>query len=193
MIKKLILAVFVASLITQAKLSRGEEFTFRNATWGMTQEEVVASESRLDPVSTNENTIRYKTQLLGRNVQLVYFFAQNKLTRTAYMLDDNYLNSNHFLNTYQRFKSALTRKYGPPLKEETTWTNDTFRNVSLKRGLALSLGHTEYFSNWETPQTRINLSLKEENFYVQCRIEYWSKEYSYLAEEARKEDLVDPF
>ena len=193
MFKKLILVVFVVSLVTQAKLSQGEDFTFRNSNWGMTKEAVAASENRLDPVSINKNSIAYKTQLLGKNVQLMYFFTQNRLTGSAYKLDDNYLNSNHFLNTYKTFKAALIRKYGSPAEETTTWTNDTFRNVRLKRGLALSLGHTEYFSNWETPQTRINISLKEENYYVQCLIEYWSKEHTYLADENRKEDILDPF
>ena len=193
MIKKLILAVFVVSLVTQAKLSQGENLTFRNSEWGMTKDQVTASESSLDPVSVNGQSITYKTQILGKNVELLYLFSQNRLIGTAYKLDDNYLNSNHFLNTYKRFKTALTRKYGQPQNEDTTWTDNTFKNVSLKRGLALSLGHTEYLSKWETPQTMIKLSLKEENYHVLCLIEYWSKEYTYMSEETTKEDILDPF
>jgi hypothetical protein len=73
-----------------------------------------------------------------------------------------------------------------------------FRNVSQKRGLALSLGHTEYFANWETAISRISIRLKEENYYVLCAIEYWSKEYPYLAGEIKEEDfkiedIIDPF
>lgn len=193
MIRKLLFVVFVVSLVLQAKVSRSEDYTFRKSNWGMSQEEVTASESGVDPVAINANTITFKTQLLGKKVELMYLFYQNKLTGSAYKLDDNYLNSNHFLNAYNRFKAALTQKYGPPLDEAVTWTNNTFRNASLKRGLALSLGHTEYYSSWETPQTRINMSLKEDNYYVRCHIEYWSKELSYLAEEARKKDILDPF
>ncbi len=193
MTKKLIFVVFVVSLVTQAKLSQSEDHTFRNAKWGMSAKEVTASESGVDPASIDENTIRYKTQILGKNVELMYLFYQNKLTGATYRLEDNYLNSNHFLNTYNKFKAALTQKYGPPQDEAITWTNDTLRNVSLKRGLALSLGHTEYYSSWETPQTTINMSLKEDNYHVQCRIDYWSKELAYLAEETRKDDILDPF
>jgi hypothetical protein len=65
--------------------------------------------------------------------------------------------------------------------------------VSHKKGLALSLGHTEYSANWETPSTFISLSLKEENYWVLCVIEYRSKEYTYLAENVKKADVVDPF
>ena len=193
MLKKLIFVVFIVSLVSQANLGRSEDYTFRKAKWGMAPKEVTASESGVDPVSIDESTITYKTQILGKNVELMYLFYQNKLTGATYRLDDNYLNSNHFLSTYNKFKAALTQKYGPPQDETITWTNDTLRNVSLKRGLALSLGHTEYYSSWETPQTTINMTLKEDNYHVHCRIEYWSKELFYLAGETRKEDILDPF
>ena len=198
MYRKLIILIFIMSFSTPLSLGWSEGYSFRNTKWGMTKEEVTASEIKIDPVEVNKNTIRYKTQILGKNVGLIYLFSQNKLVKTAYKLDDNYLNSRHFLNTYRRFKAALTRKYGPPKEESTNWLNDTYRNVSHKKGLALSLGHTEYFANWETAISRINIRMKEENYYVVCLIEFWSKEHPYLAGEIneddfKKEDIIDPF
>jgi hypothetical protein len=193
MFKKLIFLICVISLCAHASSGWGENFNFRYCKWGMAAEDVIASEKKLEPVESNPNIIRYKTEILGRHVELAYLFSQNKLIGSFYKLDDNYLNSNHFLTTYNKFKAALTEKYGFFADETTHWTNDTFRNVSQKKGLALSLGQVEYFSDWDTPSTRINLSLKEENYYVLCVIEYWSKEFAYLSEEAKKEDAIDPF
>lgn len=198
MFRKLIFLIYIVSLSTPLRLGWCEDFSFRNSKWGMTQEEVTASEIKMDPVEINENTIKYKTQILGKNVELIYLFSQNKLAGAAYKLDDNYLNSHHFLNTYRQFKAALNQKYGQPVEETTNWLNDRFRNVNQKRGLALSLGHTEYFASWETANTKISTSLKEENYYVLCLIEYWSKEYQYLTEAIKaksvgKEDVIDPF
>jgi len=181
------------SLFAYVKSGWGENYDFRYSRWGMAAQDVIASEKKLDPVETNENIIRYKTRILGKNVELVYLFYQNKLIGSFYRLEDNYLNSSHFLTAYNRFKAALTRKYGSPIKETTNWTNETYRNVSQKKGLALSLGHIQYFSDWETPSTSVSLNMKEENYYVLCVIEYWSKEYASLAEEAGKEDTIDPF
>jgi hypothetical protein len=67
--------------------------------------------------------------------------------------------------------------------------------VSLLAQAHLSHGQNFTFrnTNWETAETIINLSLKEENYYVLCLIEYWSKEHTVLAEETGKEDLLDPF
>ena len=198
MFRNLIFIIYIVGLLTPLEMGWCEDYSFRNSKWGMTQEEVTASETKMDPVEINKNTITYKTQILGKNVELIYLFSGNKLVGAAYKLNDNYLNSHHFLNTYRKFKAALTQKYGPPREEMTNWLDDTFRNVNQKRGLALSLGHTEYFAGWETANTKISTSLKEENYYVLCVIEYWSKKYPYFAEENKvkkieEEDIIDPF
>ncbi len=191
MSRKLLALLFIITLSAQTKLTWGENYTFRFTRWGMSSEEVIASESKLDPIAKSENFIKYKTQILGKNVELIYLFSQNKLIKSSYKLEDNYINSQHFITTYQKFKVALSQKYGPAKKEEIIWLNDAYRNVSNKRGLALSLGHVEYFAFWETPVTSIACSLKEENFYVNCAIEYSSKELSALQQEIKKEDKMD--
>jgi len=178
--KKLIFLICIAGLLTPLSLSWGENYGFRNSKWGMTREEVTTLEVKMDPVEVNKNTIRYKTQILGRNVELIYLFSQNKLAGAAYRLDDNYLNSNHFLNTYRQFTAALTQKYGPPGEEKINWLNDKFKNENQKRGLALSLGHTEYFASWETASSIISTILKEKNHDVLCLIEYRGKGYPYM-------------
>ncbi|CAB1058480.1 hypothetical protein D1BOALGB6SA_3236 [Olavius sp. associated proteobacterium Delta 1] len=198
MFRKLIFIIYIVGLLAPLRMGWCEDYSFRNSKWGLTKEAVTASEIKMDPVEINENTIKYKTQILENNVELIYLFSQNKLAGAVYKLNDNYLNSHHFLNTYKKFKAALTQKYGQPREEMTNWLNDTFRNVSQKRGLALSLGHTEYFANWETAISNISIRLKEENYSVLCVIEYWSKEYPYLSEENKvehinKEDIIDPF
>lgn len=192
MCRKLLVMSFIIILSVQAKLSWGENYTFRFTNWGMTSEEVIASESKLDPIEKNENFIKYKTQVLGIRVELVYLFAQNKLIGSSYRLEDNYLNSQHFTTTYQKFKVALAKKYGPAKKEEIIWLDDAYRNVSNKRGLALSLGHVEYLTFWETPDTNIACSLKEENLYINCSVKYSSKELLALQQEIKEADKMDP-
>jgi hypothetical protein len=192
MFRKPLVVAFIIILSAQAKLSWGENYDFRFTRWGMTPEEVTASESKLDPIEKGGNLIKYKTQILGKNVELVYLFAQNKLIGSSYKLEDNYLNSQHFITTYQKLKAALAQKYGPAQKDEIIWSNDAYRNVNNKRGLALSLGHVKYLAIWETPDTTITCSLKEENFYVNCSVEYSSKQLSALQQEIKKEDKMDP-
>jgi len=190
--RKFLILVFIASISVQAKLSWSEDFTFRYTRWGMTAEEVIASESKLEPIEKSENMIKYETQVLDRNVELVYLFVKNQLAGSSYKINENYLNPQHFITSYRKFKAALTKKYGSPKVEQTNWQNDALRNISSKNGLALSLGHVAYLSAWETPDTAISCSLKADNYYVLCSVIYRSKDFSVLRKESKKEDELDP-
>jgi hypothetical protein len=193
MLKKLLVLALMLSLLTQSVIVWGENYNFRYTRWGMTQKEVIDSEKKLDPVEKTENLIKYKTQILGKNVELLYLFSHNKLIGSSYKLEDNYLNSQHFISTYKKFREALTRKYGQPNEDTMSWLNDTYKIDRKKWGLALSLGHTKYVSLWDTQKTNIKSSLREANNYVLCSIEYRSADFSYLFSETNKEDEFDPF
>jgi hypothetical protein len=119
-------------------------------------------------------------------------FSQNQLAGSSYQIDENYLNSKHFITSYRKFKAALTRKYGPAKVDQTNWQNDTLRYSSSKTGLALSLGHVQYLSLWETPNTTISCSLKEENYYILSSVVYRSKEFLLPQPESKIEDELDP-
>ena len=179
MFKKYLVLLFLLSLIAQANLSWGDTYNFRYTKWGMTPEEVIASES-MTPVEKDEKKIKYKTRILNKNVELLYLFAQNKLIGASYKLDENYINSERFIKTYDRFKGELTKKYGPPKKDITHWKNDAFKSDRSKWGKALSFGYVEYFTYWEAPGTTVSCGLKEQNYYVLCSIDYWSMKLSNL-------------
>ena len=92
MIKKLITISLIIAASSQLSLSYGQDFDFRNTRWGMSKEQVVASE-RDTPVEKSEKYIRYKTKVLNINVDLQYFFVEDKLIIASYTLDEIYLNS----------------------------------------------------------------------------------------------------
>jgi hypothetical protein len=192
MLKKIFLTFFIISMVAQVKLSWGDTYNFRFTKWGMTPAEVISSE-KMDPVEKDEKMIKYKTQILDKNVELLYVFAQNKLIGASYRLDENYLNSERFIQAYARFKEELIKKYGPPNKEITNWENDAFKSDRSKWGIALSLGYLEYFTFWETPGTTVSCGLKENNYYVLCSVEYWSVELSNLLDIKNNGDKLDPF
>ena len=193
MAKKLLALVFAMGLLSQTGLGWSEDYDFRLTRWSMTQNDVVSAEEKMDPVERSENMITYKTQILNRNVLLHYLFVQDKLVGAIYKLDDNYLNSYHFIKAYDQFKQKVTEKYGPPSKKTTNWLNTTYKNNRKKWGLALSLGHTEYVTIWKSQTTTIKCSLREENYNVICLLEYWSVVHSHLLKVAEKEVKIDIF
>ena len=193
MLKKIFVLLFIVGMVTQVKLSWGDTYNFRHTSWGMTPEEVIASET-MAPIEKDEKMIKYNTQILNKNVELLYLFAQNKLIGASYKLDENYLNSERFIKAYTRFKGELIKKYGQPNKEITQWKNDAFKSDRSKWGIALSLGYLEYFTFWETPGTTVSCGLKEDNYYVLCSVEYWSMEFSNLLDKKNTNgDKPNPF
>ncbi len=192
MLKKIWMLIFIVGLVAQVESGWGDTYNFRHTKWGMTPEEVVASE-KMVPIAKDEKMIRYKTQILDKDVELLYLFAQNKLVGASYRLDENYLNSERFIRTYTRFKEELIKKYGSPNKEITQWKNDAFKSDRSKWGIALSLGYLEYLTLWETPGTTVSCGLKENNYYVLCSVDYWSMEFSNLWDKNETEDPPNPF
>ena len=191
MIKKLSILSIIINLVAVWQLAWGNDFNFRKIRWGMNQEDVTASED-LNIVEKNEELIKYKTQILNIKVDLIYLFVQNKLIGASYKLDENYLNSEHFIQTYKKFKEALEKKYGQPTRETTNWTNNRYKRVRAKWGLAVSLGQLDYVSVWDTPLATIKCSLRRENYNVLCLIEYASTEYKHLAEQMSEDTPLDP-
>ncbi len=192
MFKKIFVLLVIIGAVTQVKLSWADTYNFRYTNWGMTPEEVIASET-IAPIEKDETMIKYNTKILDKNVELLYVFAQNKLIGASYKLDENYLNSERFIKAYSRFKGELTKKYGLPNKEITHWKNDAFKSDRSKWGIALSLGYLEYFTFWEAPGTTVSCGLKEKNFYVLCSIEYWSVEFSNLLDKNKNAEKPNPF
>ena len=193
MLKKELILVIIIAMLVGAETVWAEGFNFRHTRWGMTQDEVIGSEEKLIPVEKTRHLIRYKLQVLNKNVELIYLFSLDKLIGSTYVLDDNFLNSQHFITTYHKFKRALARKYGRPDEESTNWLNKTYKFNRKKWGLALSLGHTKYASVWNTNHTTIETNLRGNNHNVLCFVEYKSKEYSHLFAELSTEHKIDPF
>jgi hypothetical protein len=186
------LAILILSLVLTKNVCWGSDYDFRQTRWGMSHNEVLASEE-IEPVEKSDNLIRYNTEVLGKNVDLLYSFVDDKLIGASYRLNDNYLVSDHFIRTYSEFQKALREKYGQPKEDNITWVNNLYRNAESRRGLALSLGHVIYESAWETTNTTINCSLREQNYNVLCQVEYLSKEFNYLMKFAQQEKKTDPF
>lgn len=182
----------VLFLVAGCGICWGADSDFRRARWGMTQAQVLATED-LTPAEQHNDKVRYSIEILERNVDLYFTFADDKLIGAFYKLKDNYLNSNHFIRTYNQFKTALEKKYGPPKDEKTIWSNNFYKHAGVKRGLALSLGHVKYYSLWETGNTTIKCSLQETNYDILCLVEYNSKEYANLSKMVTVKEGLDPF
>ena len=108
MAKYVIVFIIVAMILPASFLMGGEEKKrpFRNVEWGMTMKEVRKAEQKAELVKeTKEKNKRlsemtYKTKLNNTSFLLRYYFADDKLYAASYICDDNFEDSNRYVEEY---------------------------------------------------------------------------------------------
>jgi|AntAceMinimDraft_17_1070374.scaffolds.fasta_scaffold26500_2 hypothetical protein len=179
-----LLVIFSFSLTTLAK---EQVFDFRKTNWGMSVKQVKAIEdAKLGPAGDSE--LGYSgIKIDGKDFICVYFFLEDKLYRSAYGLLGEHSNDNLYIDDYENLKEALTKKYGKPRFDKVTWRNDLFKDSRQDWGTAISMGHLEYFSSWETSTTDINLGLNGDNYEISLNFGYYSRELKEWADKIIEE------
>ena len=191
LIRLLIAILLTVSLINLSRVSEceatGKGFDFRKTKWGMSKKEVMASEN-LKPSHQEGDVLGYKTKILNKNVLLAYVFLNDKLIRTKYILAERHSNKIDFIQDYKDFVTALKKKYGEPVDEDSYWRNDLYKDNYSSWGTAISMGHLTYQSTWETDSTKIYCTLFGENFEISCAIQYGTKDKDLMNLEKKVKD-----
>ena len=179
-------------VIIFAEHSFSEDFDFRKTRWGMTVAEVKSSEP-LTVAEEGKNYLGYKTQVIGKNVLVIYIFADNQLVRSKYMLAESHTNKNDFITDYDDFKEILQKKYGKPSLDKIFWKNDLYKDDHSDWGIAISLGHLIHLSKWETQDTEIIDILTGENYKITCGVEYASKNLKSIEKKEKEKKALNDF
>jgi len=85
----------------------------------------------------------------------------------------------------------LKEKYGEPLTEKINWKNTFYADDGEDDGFALSLGHLDLYSIWETENSSILLKIEGENYEISLSTIYESKNPTELLEKKKKKVLDD--
>lgn len=167
--------------------SNPDKYTFRSTTWGMTKSDLKKSEN-LTLHRDEQDVLIYKgAEVSGLKAVIAYEIVKNKLVRAAYMIDNDYVNSNKGLLNYKKLKKALTEKYGSPILDEEIWINDLFQDEPKSYDLAVSIGHLSYLAKWETEDTHIFLLYSGSNYTSRLGIIYSSVKLNDLLEQKDSE------
>lgn len=187
---RIVFVVIIIALLAKPIFAGG--YDFRKTRWGMSMEQVKASES-LKVAQTEKNMLAYRTNIIGKNVFIIYYFVHNKLFQARYALLDSHTNKNDFITDYNDFKKILTRKYGIPDQDRTIWRNDLYKNDPSNWGMAVIVGNLVYISNWQTHDTEITCLLGGDNFKATCGVEYKSKKLEQLERKAAEKNAISNF
>jgi hypothetical protein len=167
------------------------QYDFRKTNWGMTKEQVLASETTELMPQDEDRALSYKGSVNDLDCGIKYVFAYDTLVRARYSIYEEHSNKNEYITDYEKLKEILNNKYGNPTKDRTTWLSSIYKDNPKDWGLAVSIGHLAYFSEWDTESTKIWLMLQGDNHEIQFTVEYTSIKYSYLDKKIEKEKQID--
>jgi hypothetical protein len=188
---------------------------FRQATWGMTKAQVLASEAKRPSdvrQSNGETIVQYDAgKVAGLNATVLYIFAKDKLVRAKYLLNAQHDELNDFIADFHAVETLLKSAYGEPTLQKAVWEDDSLveeRKAYLDQdratpesilpsdrnvGLAVSLGHLKLYTE-RGEVTRVLHAMTGADGHITHQIEYRSVESGALEDEAhsaRRETLVN--
>jgi len=157
------------------QVEQKDQFSFRKTYWGMSVDEVKNTEES-QPVYEQDNIVMYNSSLSGFDVSCGYLFTNGQLFRGVYTFNLQHTNDNDYIGDFDGIKATMIKKYGKPKQDEVNWKDDLYKSDPKKYGFAVSLGDLVYFTTWETKDTDIVLELTGDNYNINLRMSYWSKE-----------------
>lgn len=142
---------------------------FRNVCWGMPPQEVkereasslVKAHTKMDGAKTIITSLEYDVVVDEEKGKLTYSFTNGTLTGSSYRFIRYAATDAH----YDKFKAAITLKYGNPLTLDNKAAITAKYGNSLDRDLWLSDSSNwrdgywrGYYSEWFTPRVKIKLA-----------------------------------
>jgi len=169
------------------------EFTFRQTYWGMSRAQVEATESGKTVDTGQDNAIAYQGKVASLDAYTIYYFVADKLVKTRYAIVEKHSNRNDYIEDYSVVQKALTDKYGTPKTKEVQWKNRLYQDDQEEYGFAVSLGHLQFWSSWETEPTDILLRLWGDNYQIKLMADYESKRLRPMLEAENKKESLSEF
>lgn len=183
MIMLLVLCLALTSANALAEDSKADVTDFKSFYWGASMEDVKAIEG--EPITTGEVSgldaeyIVYETSAVGFDMILAYYFCDDGLFQVRYILNEEHSNDSLFIDDYEKFRNALTKKYGEPLIDKVSWddssTKKYYEENGKSMGDALRYGYCSYLTRYDLERSYISMDMSADNYEVSMTVNYESK------------------
>ena len=181
-VKRLTACLLLLTLCLAALPGLGESapaYDFKKFRWGDSQESVMAVEGtpkysgKMNGLDANY--IAYDTTAVGMDVLLAYYFCDGGLYSVRYILTEEHSVDSLYIDDYNTFKQALTKKYGDPLLDNEKWASDSKKSFYADdKGRALNYGFLSYYTCYITERVIVEMDMSADNYEVSTIINYSS-------------------
>ncbi len=182
---------------------------FRHVTWGMSQAQVMATETTKPAEvrqSGGEYVVKYEPVTAELTGRLIYIFVDDRLVRAKYISNAEHAEQNDFIADFHAVEPLLAEKYGKPAAERAVWESDEGQLERLpyldqdralasnilpsdqNSGLSVSLGYLRLYTQRLTARTQIVHALTGGDSRIVHQIEYRSVELENLEKAALRPD-----
>jgi len=183
---------------------------FRNASWGMTQAQVMAAEpGRPHEVrmSNGATIVEYHPRKIGPfDGRVLYIFAQDKLVRGKFLVEAEHDNANEFIADFRAIEPMLKEQYGRADEDRAVWEDDSTQDEPKSYldqdratatgilpsdryvGLAVFLGHLKLYTMRKNGRTEIWHTLWGADKNINHQLEYHSVSLKALESRVRDEN-----
>ncbi len=162
--KKVLLLAFIGAIGIAAlscrdvrKIDEGE-FNFRKTTWGMSRDQVKASESDT-PTEDRPEVVTYTGEYGGIPSIIGYMFEGDKLVRAGYLMRSTSEDPESYVGDYEKVKENLIKEYGAPAEDKVDWGEGEELQYKDKPGAAVCGGKLAYSASWVKDGTVIKETL----------------------------------
>lgn len=150
----------IIALVIGAHCGLAYAADFRDASWGMTLNEIKTLHPGEIPADQRSGTIAFDGKLAGLDVLIFYRFDERgRLFKAGYETSIEHADQNLFIEEYQTLNRLLRRKYPQSGEPVQNWQNRLFESKPAQWGRAISLGHLSYLWSYSAARTKILHSL----------------------------------
>jgi len=178
----LLIILCILAVSTLILFAEEAKYDFRKTNWGMSKEQVKATEDK-KPDFVDNTMLSYEVTISEKDFECAYLFLEDKLYGSGYLFFGEHTNKNLYIDDYEELKEILTKEYGKPKIDKATWKNDLFKNLESSNELISELKENIKEKEKQIEKLRANLT-KEKKDLEQ---EYTDK-LSILAEKKAKLD-----
>jgi DNA repair exonuclease SbcCD ATPase subunit len=178
----LLIILCILAVSTLILFAEEAKYDFRKTNWGMSKEQVKATEDK-KPDFEDNTMLSYEVTISEKDFECAYLFLEDKLYGSGYLFFGEHTNKNLYIDDYEELKEILTKEYGKPKIDKVTWKNDLLKNLESSNELISELKENIKEKEKQIEKLRANLT-KEKKDLEQ---EYTDK-LSILAEKKAKLD-----
>lgn len=165
---------------------------FRQARWGMSQEEVKASE-KTSPTDERPEVITYLDDFEGMQALIGYVFEDGKLVNGGYVFMEPQEELTNYIRDYKNLKKSLVGEYGKPYLDKAVWgIGEVPEQDPEKIAEAVCSGRLRYVTMWETDATLIKLTLDRRKNRCQVALMYESIEKMKVRQTDKSKEPTEP-